>query len=352
MISFTTGVFVLIMLIFWYSLWKLKCVGTEKQHKKLLHCLDGNGPTKVAKMVLSNYKETQPKTADEHYQLGALYDYHFGDSVKAAKHYKSALEKAVKNEPQQVQFILDKINDRIEQPVEIDDYHVQPIQIIPPENVVNIPVTTSWHIDTQNVHDSLLSDTVASQYYELQNLNKRMDLPDTDINSIMECVNSKNAKRMLAHIRDYQATVTKLNGDSEIKLVIEVWKQASLNQERVQSFITSVEDCWNNGSPVCITGRISRIISSLAHLVPNTNIGILKTKEACRNEIFHTAGQILENILDRPGLRDIYNLSEDQEKIKKIIEEAKLKIYDMIHTYQLSDDEKSKLTNECYSALE
>ena len=68
--------------------------------------------------------------------------------------------------------------------------------------------------------------------------------------------------------------------------------------------------------PVCISGRVAGVISSLAFIDKDPDVGILKTKEAVRNEVFDTAHH--EYITTQQNA-----LKGDNERLKKGAEDLK-----------------------------
>ncbi len=346
---------IIILVLVWMWIWNREAT-RETAKRDEIKSLDGNGPTKAAARVLGTRLADKPRKADELYQIGALYDYHFGNSERAAAYYKSAIDTAMANEPRELPFLMDRVGDRLAvRPVEQDDYiqeldAARALQQAYIDARVAVPVEAQgvWHIDTQNVHDSALSNSVGTQYQQLKLMNEGI-APKT-INEIIEQVPDVSARRMLAYIRDQNPTIVNLNNDTETRFIQEVWKQSSQTGDQKTSFTESLCEAWNNDHPVCITGRVARVLSSLAHTIPDSQIGILKTREAIRNEIFNSAAHILKTELDQdPALRNRWaQLEEDDTRVKAVRD----KIDVMVEGYTdvpLVDREKIK--TECHSAL-
>lgn len=332
--------------------------------------VDGNGPTLAARRALRTAERRRRRTAIDHYQLGALYDYHFGDTQRAQHHYQRALERAAAADRAELAFLIDRVGDRMmPRMAEPDEYHrdmdiaeaLQHAYDAARAVVAPAAVVAAWHTDTQNVHDTLLSDTLVQQYSELKRLNRKQGVVDAaSMNDIIRSLQqtgdaTESAIQMLAFIRDHDATVVKLQNDTEPRLVQEVWAQAVRTPDGVRSFVGNLEDSWNGGSPVCVTGRISRVLSSLAHIVPEApQLGVLKTREAVRNEIFNEAGKILDAAIDRAQLRDVWALddpdAEQQRRVDDVKSRAKLDITSMIKRYDGIDH--ARIEAECFAAID
>ena len=106
----------------------------------------------------------------------------------------------------------------------------------------------------------------------------------------------------------------------------------------------AILDCIENDRVVCPTGRVSKTWQSLARLDLDDEIGILKTKQAIRNEIYQRAAKIVDDFVGKNGsasqiLKDSYSKNENTEQVKELQECMKAKIDEM-------RDEYNKLVNE------
>lgn len=297
--------------------------------------------------------------AVHHYNMAANYDYNSRNRDLATHHYEQALINAP-NAPSDATFIMERIATRIHQPVDDNHQFEIDLQRIYDMTANDMPVPLgspriAWHEDNQNVHDGLLNDTVAEQYRQLVRLGANQ--PATSINDIIITLHDKNAVAMLAHIRDHTAYITKIN-TTEDRVVQEVWKQVRTDAAR-QSFCEALVDSWNGGATHCVVGRISRVIQCLAHMTDNENLGILLTRESWRNEVFTSAGKILNDALEKAALTEVYAKPEptdDETKlIDKVIEKVRRDTDAMIDTYAgklaLTAEDLQKIKEECSAAL-
>jgi hypothetical protein len=318
------------------------------------------------------YESKSRKRAIDHYQIAAEYDYERGDRQAAHDHYRRALE-MVHETPEDAQFIVDRIGQRIRRPAaEADENHQFALdlqrhwdmaQTVVGKTVV-LPGQQVWHEDTQNVHDTLLSDTVAENYRALKRAGAAR--ADTPLFDIMRAIQQEKglegadaAVQMLGYINRQNAMVTKLN-DTEPRLIQAVWKQVQNvgTRDVLQSFCTSLQDSWNGGSPHCVTGRNSRVVQCLAHMVPDMpEVGQLKTREALRNEIFQSSSKILETELTRSGLDEVWQKTEpteaEQVQIDEVRERVRARISEMVDGYHdIVAADREKIKTECYAGLD
>jgi hypothetical protein len=328
------------------------------------------------------YESKPVKRAIDHYQIAAEYDYERGDREQAREHYRRALELAPET-PEDAWFIMERVGTRIRRPaVEADEQHAFELDLqrvwdmtrteLQHRNIhFAAPARQTWHEDTQNVHDSLLSDTVATQFRELRKLGR--DEPGTHLYDIIRELQNRpvmegrdEAIQMLGYIQRHDASVTKL-GTTEPVLVQEVWKQVKRvgTRDIMQSFCTQLRDSWNGGHPHCVTGRISRTVQSLAHMVPDSpEIGQLKTREAVRNEIFQSASKKLQDRLREDGMEGVWAKSgladstnpltdDEQGRIATFTERVKADIASMVDEYtDIAPADRGRIKEECYAALE
>ena len=279
-------------------------------------------------------------TAVDPFEKATIYDYHLGDMKTAQKYYAKAISKAVERKDPKHSALTIRVLDRLAAPaVERDEHHrdapidndlARAIQLSleqpPPPNIKQV-----WVEDSQNVHDSILNNTASSHYQYIKN---NFDQPTDDIPAISAQLTSDKAKRMLQYIQEHSARVSRLN-DDESNIVKQVWKVSKLGEESKKTFEEALEDSWAEGTPVCITGRTTRLIASLAHLVPQEpQLGILKTSNAIRNEIMNTCAKIMQD-----------NETDSEEQLKKRFDIV-------IDTYvDLPEMDKQKIKEECAAAV-
>jgi tetratricopeptide (TPR) repeat protein len=245
-------------------------------------------------ILYKKYQTVNPVAMSDldYYQIGENY-HAIGDADKAATYYQRAIDS---RQPENTDFLITRIRTRVTARPEIDEPTIElPVWIPTP-----IPIlvqmyapTIMWHEDRQNVHDSALTNSIETQYQKLKQMNQGS--PQISIDEIIADVerlpDADKAVRLLRHLQFHGAyPVTKLANDTELMLIIEVYKQ--MRKDNLVAFATALADCYENDVLVCISGRVARIFASMAHIIPG--MGVLKTREIIRNEIFTECAKIVE----------------------------------------------------------
>jgi hypothetical protein len=165
-----------------------------------------------------------------------------------------------------------------------------------------------WTPDPQNVHDSHISDDVVKSYDII--VAGLPPLVDADleiqkyVNELAELKNNgtisktvyDNAMITIKNMKDFEHSRV---GDTEQNILANVVRRINIpenmknRKDMVVSLATNLADSVKKNNltnmPVCISGRVAGVIESLAHMDKDPGVGILKTKEAIRNEVFQTA---------------------------------------------------------------
>ena len=107
-----------------------------------------------------------------------------------------------------------------------------------------------------------------------------------------------------------------------------------------------------------MSGRTSKVWQALATLDKDPNIGVLKSKQALRNEIYERSAKIVDNHVGVNGtasdtLKESYQNGENTEQVNELIECMKKQVYDMKADYEgLLPAEQLELTiAECIAAI-
>lgn len=348
-----------------------------------------------------NYGEQINKDAYDYYRLGTTYLVNAEDPARAIVHYDNAIQALGEGnfDPDDFDHVVDRIGDYI--PI-IEEYNVNNIGDL--ENLDNLRFNINnviidelketmetkqkerkqkeikqksdvpqyleakqqWHSDSQNVHDSNVSNELMVQFNKLREDN----IGDNRTESYLEF--QQWAIPQLS--RDEQGVLNRMNENGlvpalrykgvnvrEQEYLQEIWRRIhhssnEKNREELKkSLLEQVKSCYENGSIVCPDGRNTRIMSSLAKLDFNPRMGILKTKEVIRNELLHKlseSAKYITNNLDEDEL-DQYNKGEETPKIKKLIEHVKQDMNNIGHEYKgkLKQDQIDRLIAESQSVL-
>lgn len=224
--------------------------------------------------------------------------------------------------------------------------------------------------DSQNTHDA--SVNVQSRHV-LENLG---DTEYSHIQEIQNLVNSQPQERKFKMNRaldkikndDYNSTFS----SSEMKILNKVWERSHVvenkdNKQNLQDAILySLYDMTDDdGGTVCSSGRMTRLIDSLAFIDNEDVFNGYMTTEQIRNEVVqHSSGLLQETINENIEYKtDLENIaksytdptilfSQDDEKLFKDI--VKSKIVDDMEKFKekLSEVDYSKIQNFCLEAVD
>jgi hypothetical protein len=310
---------------------------------------------------------------------GNVYKYNYNDNKKADEYYTKFQFNKKNNDIDQIDnidetdtFILNLILTE-----SLDDYfNQQPVQLNQqPQGIINrlpevgqrFPVVVQnhgiiqnhhpvrWRADPQNVHDSTLSNAVKSQFETIRNENNNYHNADMYLENFL-IKNKSNPKVMKVYetIKNRNHYITKMNCTELEFLKHNICRieQNENNKEELYNILTqNLEDCiekleyvdYNNNeikneSIVCETGVVSKIISSFAH-IDESGIGLLKTKQVVRNEIFQECSKI-----------DSEDTMENITKaVDKIIENVKEQ--NKNEGFDMNNNEYEYIKNECIAAF-
>ncbi len=212
-----------------------------------------------------------------------------------------------------------------------------------------------WYNDPQNVHDSIISNTVQSHFNFIKNNNNNYENANIYLNNFIE-KNKNNRKLMEVYqcITNRNDYITKINCN-EIEFIKHIICRIELNKnnknELYNILIQNMEDCMEyieyidynnntikNSNIICATGVITKLISTFAHLDEN-GLGLLKTKQAVKNEIFQECSKIDNE----------KSIEEIQSEVNEIIENAKNN--NRNESIFLSDIEYDYIKKECMAGF-
>jgi hypothetical protein len=234
--------------------------------------------------------------------------------------------------------------------------------------------------DRQNVHDTKVNIDLRKTLSRIKSTSNGMGSMAA-INDAIEYIEefsddpdnltkAKDALKILDIVKrgNYISTFN----DTEDRIFAYTWERCShRNNSDVSNLmkdavINSLADSMENGSPVCINGRCSRVINSLVTLDYDKNVsqGAL-TYEALKNQIFGEVQQIINSNIklavnsSDDKLKDVgrsyegANVETDSETEAKFKDSIKKEIDEHIDGYisEIDIDRIEQLKHECYSAL-
>lgn len=306
-------------------------------------------------------KQKGKAKAKDNYRIANIYRHYVQNEEAAREHYAEALENMAQNPQDGDDYMLDQIEgfgmdigdirqlvaeDRIvrqtialgardvlehrereqgaiQNPVfNINEVLADQPQAINANNILLIPVDkkklkklkgddkkkyikslVKYTSDSQNVHDTRITDDISNYYEKIKNS------PPT----------KKNIRDMIEHYKDRIGPTAYINAlatfnnmqknerftkanAGERDILNAVWRRinAPVNKDRVEelnlSLVESMANCITVNGSVCISGRVANVIGSLGNI--DDDVGILKTKEMVRNEVFAAAAHEMKRVLE------------------------------------------------------
>lgn len=160
------------------------------------------------------------------------------------------------------------------------------------QNLLNRP-------DLQNVHDSVVQNTIKHKFKNIEEKTQEQTENEKDIiKEIIERSKQSSPKYakipdILAQIAARSSPVYNLNSN-EIEVLKKTWINAPEQQK--DQILNELIDCEENNRLVCPTGVVSRIINSDVVLAPEK---ASKTIENLREEMMNTAARIRNELEDQ-----------------------------------------------------
>jgi hypothetical protein len=380
---------------------KKEIVNTDKkQLDNYYNKVSGDTYDKNAKKALQYGEKIDNPSAIDHFRMGTIYLVNQKNHEKAHEHFKAALNQVIegKVDIKEVPYVVNRIDDFkdhfIDYP-EIDDlpmqeallafYNRQREEII--KNTTDTKVETKleissddpeykqkvllakqeWISDSQNVHDSTMYQILKEQY-ELVNT-ENYKIKNIQLHDYNEAVNwlkhkFKDDNDKLAKLHIYLNTLNNnypiglIPGVKEQDIITAVWRRSfdpeNKDKDIKEALADSVLDCIERGSLVCMSGRTKKIWQSLAYNDKDEAIGIFKSKQAIRNEIFQKCAKIINDYVGSDGtvseqLKNAYINDENTEQVNELKSTIKKQMDNIIGDYKdlLPDEQLRLIIDEC-----
>lgn len=298
------------------------------------------------------------KTALDHYRIGSLYLYNAADHHKAHEHFNQALQLLSEDRPN-ANFILDKLEDQLDQFIDFQDLEDLPLQQALEEqytyNIQN-PHSTKWTSDSQNVHDESINKELNRQFSIVEMDNAVIDLIH-DYQEIKKSIPRNDRINAVFTLLDYNYETKLIPGHREQDIITAVWKRSfdTRNAETAEqirdALKAALEDCFETYGVVCIDGRIVKIWQALACLDFDSSIGILKSKQVLRHEIYNKCSQIINKCLKASPeeVQKEYLVEGESLRIRELKDTIKKEIDGLYSEYKglISDEQLNMIINEC-----
>lgn len=409
--SSTTSTYILVafLIVFIvYLLYKIIIqvkISGENYHQRSLHYhfnnIRGEDYDDEAKHAIEVGENMDDPRAIDHYRMGAVYLVNARNPKLAHFHFTQALGQIIAGNvtTRDAPFIINRVDDFKDQFMDFPDIEELPIQealqafyhqqvkqinhvakakeeISPDDPEFRQKVILSrqeWQSDSQNVHDSAMYDELKRQYLKV--FEENMKVPNIQVHDYREATNwlkakfagdpEKSAKltKILNRINE-NAPVNCIPNATETDLLTTVWQRSydPENKEHAdtmrEAMADAVMDCDENGAIVCLSGRTKKVWQALARVDKEEDMGILKSKQAIRNEILQKCAKVVNDYVGKEGsasqaLKDAYNNSENTEQVKELTETIKKQIDTVGQEYNtmLPKDQLELIVAECKAVV-
>lgn len=353
--------------------------------------IDNDNDLNNAKSYLNREYLHYNRTPLDNYRIGSIHDFVLHDTDTATNYYKQAI-KQIRNEPtinsvdtryiRDNIFVRDRLLDRIRinDDIEQDDnkYNLHQLndlnnevmrleQQLEQQLFVATPIVKSddskftklvnnniIKSDSQNVHDSNINEEIKNQFQKIKDFNNINGVYIWNYNDIIDYIKNvysnrddlhakdkahiPNAISMLNYINKYESYIMKLNINEKdfIRHVfskIQYGEDIKIKNTQMENLVLNLKESYSTGVPVCVTGRVTRIMSSFANIDSDIpELGELRSKQVIKNEILFKTGALRTKIMDleNPDNIDKYNKSIQDEDTIKLENKLKKEISDMI----------------------
>ena len=378
MLTFIIAILCIVVVVLLLLLIKHLFELTERAGDRKYAALRGELNDDAAYEVIRHTQNLAAPRALDHYRAGATFLLNLHDRRAANTHFNAALTQIIaERNGAGVPFILDHIADLtaafelVGEDLPLQEamfaYHSTPkkpvIEADDPEYIEKtIIAQQDWQIDPQNVHDSAMHDSFKMQFDYIVNENQRM--PNIQLHGLQEVMQFISGHSELAGHINANSLVPELNV-REPAVILAVWQRSfdPRNTANRESMHTALLDaclaCIEGGRCVCITGRTKQLWASMAHLDFNPEIGIFKSKQAVRNEIYQQCAAIVAQYLGPNGtvnaeLKDAFNADADVVEVHQLRETIKNRIQDTVRTQyagQLPDVQLNDAIQTCIGVI-
>ena len=363
-------VVVILLLILIKHLYELQETAGDRKYA----ALHGEVNDENAHAVIIHTRNMREPRALDHYRAGATLLLNLRDVPAAHQHFNAALTQIIQEREEPgpgVPFILDHIADLVAAFELVGDdlplqeaifahHNTKPAIKIdrndPAYKEKTIITQQEWQIDPQNVHDSAMHDSFKEQYELVAQ--ECANLPNIAIHDTRE-LSRYLAQRVQQHEKQHEkhqltsahlvlllnniklgAIVPEL-GVPEPCVIQTVWQRSfdprnAANRDAMHgALLDACAACIEGGQCVCITGRTKQIWASMAHLDFNPEVGIFKSKQTIRNEIYQKCAVILAGYVGdqgciNPELKNAFNLDADTVEVHQLRDTIKKNMIDEI----------------------
>jgi hypothetical protein len=365
------AILIIVIILLFIKIFKNIKIQGENYNQRKTHeyynNLHGDTYDNDAKQTIAYGEAIDNPNAMDHYRIGTAYLIAANNPRMANQHFRRALDQIVEGtvEFKDVPFIIDRIDDYKYFFVDFPDIDELPIQeailthFENRKNVINnlakekitiskddpnftqklLLTQQAWESDSQNVHDTAIYNELKEQYIKVRNSNAR--IPNIQLKNYKDCINwlelryendeEKSEKiDKVKHFLNKNYPISGLNA-TEQDLLSTIWQRAydpenkeNFNELR-EAIGDSIMDCVEGNNVVCLSGRTAKMWQALATLDKDPTIGILKSKQYLRNEIYEKCAKIVDEYVGNNGststeLKRAYQKDEQSEQVKELKE--------------------------------
>ncbi len=183
--------------------------------------------------------------------------------------------------------------------------------------------------DMQNVHDHYMNKITASNVKKLKEMNHQLspDIKDALLHKLVEDdeldIEDKAAIKLVLNSFDSQNQQFGINEIESLQLVNAYIDNSNNKKDMAHNLFLQLKDCAENGTTVCTTGKISRVLSV---------VGDTEEFETPRNiyyikqELEQLAGKVRDDVLSKLSEEEVKKYNESSPDSEPTVEEMK-KVY-------------------------
>jgi len=350
------------------------------------------------------YGEAIPEPrAIDHYRIGTAYLLNAREPLAAHRHFRQALDHIINGtlNHHDEAFIIERIDDYKDHFMDFAEIEELPLQEALMVHINNMNETIkavekkkpeikisendpeftqkmllaqrTWHSDSQNVHDSAIYQEIYGQLKHV--ISENAMLKNNYMHTYEEVITwlrikfEEDKERLskvskVVEFLNMNNQVGALHDVFEQDIITNVWRRsydprnkAKFNAIR-EALADNVLDCVEGKMVVCTAGRTAKIWSSLAKLDFDPAIGILKSKQLLRNEIYEKCAKIVDDYVGKSGsasaqLKTAYMNSENTEQVKELITCIHNEIDELKKQYSglLPDEQLYVIFEECKAVV-
>lgn len=399
-------VVVIMILIYWlYCGFYSYKINGEDYYQRVTHHYFNNLHGEVcdddAKNVIEYGERIENPTAIDHYRIGTTYLLNINNPEMAHDHFNRALNQVINGDVdiRVAPFIIERIDDYKDRFMNFPDMDELPIQQaiiahyenqtklnqslpkqktdINPDDPEYIQKTLlsrqNWQSDSQNVHDTALDEQMIEQFKQVRDENVR--IPNIQTKTYNDMINwlrhrykdnpeKLNKLNQVTDFLEHKYNAGNLPNANEQDVLVAIWQRAHDpgNKDRIgemkEAIADAVLDCVEGDHVVCMAGRTKKYWQALAKLDKDPSMGVLRSKQMLRNEIYERSAKIVNDFIGEKGsvsdtLRADYIKGEKSEQVSELIESIKKEIDGIKKDYehQLPSDQLQLIIEECKAVV-